>query len=396
MLGSENGWIYSAIIESLGSTCVRRSHRAHTQAVTCLDTDDQGCVASGSRDGSVAVVHGLFSGDDATFSCSKGSCGGAVVAVKFCRAVSSLLACCSAEASVSVWGLPTPASSGSLQPLKIFTVCVGRVTCLEWVAQSSSALIVGGEQQAVMEVAWRLQPDANSKSTSGVSVAGAGPKAPKAKRQRRDDGVSQDAAGNSLDADNGVEDCRIAAADASSCSAAAAAAASSAAASAGLVANAPAPTLLRTVDDSKGGGGGGPLPAPRRKAAERSVLLRGAATSVVTRTVPEAVESLMHMHSLASGGGAPMVKASLSSHSTLTEILCDTDARAAWVGECALAAAKVPSTADAAVAVSSLAGACARELGKRAISRPKLNVFVCWTLFAFILAPFQACCRHVC
>jgi hypothetical protein len=155
---------------------------------------------------------------------------------------------------------------------------------------------------------------------------------------------------------------------------------------------------LRTVDDSKGGGGGGALPAPRRKAAERSVLLRGAATSVVTRTVPEAVQSLMHMHthSLASGGGAPMLKAPLSSQSTLTEILCDNDARAAWVGECALAAAKVPSTADAAVAVSSLAGACARELGKRAILRPKLNVFVCWTLFAFILAPFQACCRRVC
>ena len=69
------------------------------------------------------------------------------------------------------------------------------------------------------------------------------------------------------------------------------------------------------------------------------------------------MQSLMRMHSLAAGGGALDPQASLPSSATFAEIVCDDHARAAWAGECALAAAKAASTADAAVAVSSLAGA---------------------------------------
>lgn len=354
ILASDNGWIYSASIESLGCIRVLCSHRSHTQTVTCLDINTTGCVASGGRDGTVAVAQGLFGGDDAGISCCKGSSSGAVVAVKFCRADASLLASCSLEASVSVWGLAALGTSGSLLPLKMFTACVGRLTCLEWVSESADALIVGGEQQAVIEVAWRLQPAAAAKSTSGVSNLGNGAPAasvPKAKRQRKDGCLTQDSAGNTTESQNVSDEKSNSVTDSSEIILASAGA--STAFSDGLNSKQLASVTLRAVDQVKGSPASAKSDASRRKTSEKSVLIRGSAATVITRTIPEGVESLMRMRGVASGGS--LANESISSPS-FAEILCDTDLRAAWAGECALAAAKNPSTADAAVAVSALAG----------------------------------------
>lgn len=357
ILGSDNGWVHSASIESLGSLRVLCSQRFHTQAVTCLDIDANGCVASGSRDGSVAVAQGLFVGDDAGICCCKGSCAGPVVAVRFCRADSTLLASCSLEASVSVWGLSTLSSSGSLLPLKVFTACVGRLTCLEWVSESADALIVGGEQQVVIEIAWRLQSASTIKSGSGASNSGAGvggSKASKAKRQRRDDGLLQDATDAVHDTENGFEE-RGGALNVWSISASAAEEASTTDAP---VSKSSASSSSRAADHVTVG----LVPAKsdglglRRKSMDKSVLSRGAAATIINRPVSEAVQSLMRMHNFASGGSFP-TKEPLSTP-TLAEIMCDSESRVAWAGECALAAAKNPSTADAAVAVSSMSGVC--------------------------------------
>jgi hypothetical protein len=361
ILGSVDGWIHSVSIDSFGSLCLLCSHRSHTQAVTCLDVDANGRVASGGRDGSVAVAQGLFSGDDAGISCCKGSCDGAVVGIRFCRADASLLASCSVETSVSIWGLSSQASSCSLLPLKLFTACVGRLTCLEWISESADALIVGGEQQALIEVFWRLQPDAIVKIPSGaskmesvVSVT----KAPKAKRQRRDDGNSHDTIESVPDVPYiGVEN------SGDTCAAAVSvtlAASVSGATMAALVAPENkqfAPVPSRADDHVKVG----PVPAKsdalRRKSVEKSLLIRCSATSAIDRPVSEAVQSLMSLHGVVSGNSS-FSKDHLSSQ-TFSEILCERNLSMAWAGECVLAAAKNPSTADAAVAVSSLAGAYA-------------------------------------
>ncbi len=354
VLASDSGWIYSASIDSLGSTRVLCSHRSHTQAVVCLDIDASGHVASGSKDGSVAVAQGLFSGDDTKISCCKGSCSGAVVAIKFCRADSSLLASCSLETSVSVWGVSAVGGSISLLPLKMFTACVGRLTCLEWVSESTDALLVGGEHQVVTEVTWRLQPDACIKSSSNTSNSGAGvvcANTSKSKRQRRDDSLSLDSTSNAPhiiehDTEDGLN------ADAAASTAISAAAGTS---SDGLTSKQPASAPARAVDQVKAIPAAVKSEASRRKAVDKSVLSRGAATSVISRPIPDAVQSLLRMRSVASGGGASHAK-DMHSSLSLAEILCDSESRAAWAGECALAAAKNPSSADAAVAVSSLAG----------------------------------------
>jgi hypothetical protein len=127
------------------------------------------------------------------------------------------------------------------------------------------------------------------------------------------------------------------------------------AASDDLAAKQTAPVPARALYQAQGTSTPAKSEPSRRKSAYKSVLSRGAASAVITRPIPEAVQSLMRMRSFSSDG-SPQSRA-LHSSPSLAEILCDGESRAAWAGECALAAAKNPSTADAAVAVSALAGA---------------------------------------
>jgi hypothetical protein len=382
IIGSDNGWIHLVSIESVGNIRLLRSHRSHTQAVTCLDIDANGSVASGGKDGSVAVAQGLFCGDDAGISYCKGLCDGAVVAVRFCRVDASLLASCSLETSVTIWGFSAEESSCNLVPLKLFAACVGRLTCLEWVSQSSDAVIVGGEHQAVIEIFWRLQPDADVQSAPGalkLEAGVAGSKVSKAKRQRRDDSTSHNSAESTLERDLVV--------DLVETGARAAVSASSvildgAAAGVTMVAL-DAPAIKHSSHlPPRQSAGSSKSDTSKRKFAEKSVLNRGSATSAVTavaRPVSDAVQSLMCLHSAASGVSS-IPKENLLSP-TLSEIMCERTSRVAWVGECVLAAAKNPSTSDAAVAVSSLAGvgayaALCLVLSLNALAFTQLTVYV--------------------
>jgi hypothetical protein len=227
---------------------------------------------------------------------------------------------------------------------------------------------VGGEHQAVIEIFWRLQPDADAKFAAGalkIEGGGVGSKVSKAKRQRRDDSTSHHSAESTLERDlvyDSVEAGAHAAVSASSVILEGAAAGVTMAALDAPAFKHSSHVPPRQADHVKMSAGSSKSDTSKRKFAEKSVLNRGSATSAVTavtRPVSEAVQSLMCLHSAASGVES-IPKENLLSP-TLSEIMCERNSRVAWVGECVLAAAKNPSTSDAAVAVSSLAGlgACA-------------------------------------
>jgi hypothetical protein len=401
ILGGVNGWIHLVNIDSFGIVYLLRSHRSHTQAVTCLDIDANGRVASGGRDGNVAVAQGLFSGDEAGISCCKGSCDGAVVGIRFCRADASLLASCSVETSVCIWGLSSQASSCGLLPLKLFTAFVGRLTCLEWMSESADALIVGGEQQALIEIVWRLQPDAIVKIPSGASKMEQGmsvTKLSKAKRQRRDDSTSHDTTGTApeIRADKSGD---IVAAALSINLAESVVEATTAALDAPEIKQFASAFPSRADDHVKVGLVPAKSEALRRKSVEKSILIRCSSTSAIDRPVSEAVQSLMCLHSIASGDSS-LSKDHLSSL-TFSEILCDRNSSMTWAGDCVLAAAKNPSTADAAVAVSSLAGACVTVQCfvhmSAILCSDSLTISIVLFLASMIkLLLIQACYHHAC